>query len=486
MATGPLKRVASTDKDISPPPAKRKPTPTAAATSRTTNKAVSNFFKPASQKEPEKCTFNTLHDSLLIARYSDPASTATAAQKPLKIAIFDFDSTLITTKSGLKFPRDADDWKWWHASVPARLNELHGEGFAIVIVSNQGAVSLKSDSKTAKADMKSLSNFKTKVAKVLGVLDLPVSVYAAMEKDLFRKPRKGMWDQLLKDYSLEVQDVDPERSVFVGDAAGRAEDKTRGRKKDHSSSDRDFASNIGIPFQTPEEFFLKEDATPFTRTFEPSTYLDTEVDSQTDATPILFTKRNDGHDLILFCGSPGAGKSTFFWRHLQPLGYERVNQDLLKTRDNCMKVVKQVLESAEGKGKGVVVDNTNADIETRAAWVKLARSLGVEVRMVHFTAGVKVCEHNDTVRALTGEEVSEPNGVFLSCPEWKPKSSEHGDSCFDDEALTGQTRQNNPEKRAMLPKMAFSGFASRYREPKLEEGFQDITKVDFKVNLGSG
>lgn len=48
--------------------------------------------------------------------------------------------------------------------------------------------------------------------------------------------------------------------------------------------------------------------------------------------------------------------------------------------------------------------------------------------------------------------------------------------------LTGQTKQSNPEKRTMLPKMAFSGFVSRYREPKLEEGFQDITKVDFKVS----
>ena len=41
--------------------------------------------------------------------------------------------------------------------------------------------------------------------------------------------------------------------------------------------------------------------------------------------------------------------------------------------------------------------------------------------------------------------------------------------------------QMNPEKRVMLPKMAFTGFASRYREPKVEEGFQDIIKVNFKV-----
>jgi bifunctional polynucleotide phosphatase/kinase len=32
----------------------------------------------------------------------------------------------------------------------------------------------------------------------------------------------------------------------------------------------------------------------------------------------------------------------------------------------------------------------------------------------------------------------------------------------------------------MLPKMAFTGFASRYRRPTLDEGFQDITSVDFR------
>ena len=36
-------------------------------------------------------------------------------------------------------------------------------------------------------------------------------------------------------------------------------------------------------------------------------------------------------DIVLFCGSPGAGKSTFYWKYLKHLGYERVNQDILKT-----------------------------------------------------------------------------------------------------------------------------------------------------------
>lgn len=50
-------------------------------------------------------------------------------------------------------------------------------------------------------------------------------------------------------------------------------------------------------------------------------------------------------------GSPGAGKSTFYRRNLEPLGFERVNQDALKTKDKCLKVAGSLLED----GKSVTV-----------------------------------------------------------------------------------------------------------------------------------
>lgn len=36
--------------------------------------------------------------------------------KPLVLG-FDMDETLISTKSGGKFAKDANDWKWWDAKV---------------------------------------------------------------------------------------------------------------------------------------------------------------------------------------------------------------------------------------------------------------------------------------------------------------------------------------------------------------------------------
>lgn len=40
----------------------------------------------------------------------------------------------------------------------------------------------------------------------------------------------------------------------------------------------------------------------------------------------------------------------------------------------------------------------------------------------------------------------------------------------------------NPEKRSILPGLAFKGFTSKYRRPQLHEGFQDITEVAFQVS----
>ncbi|KAI9831427.1 MAG: hypothetical protein M1819_005026 [Sarea resinae] len=422
----------SAEAPVSPPPVRRK------LQSTTTKGAVAKFFTPASKKDPDPITWRIVDNSLLIGRYAPASSEGPSppAPKVIRIAAFDFDSTLIQSSSGNKFAKNAQDWKWWNPVVPGKLSTLHTEGYLVVVLSNQGGISLKSDPKSVKSDQKRLADFKEKVLLVFQQLDFPVTIYAATSRDQYRKPRTGMWKEMLEDYDLEGADsVDIENSFLVGDAAGRTAESKQAR--DHSCSDRDFACNIGIRFHTPEEFFLKEDPRPFTRDFDPPKYMiEQEGKSRKDSPE--FTKRNE-LDIILFCGSPGAGKSTFYWNYLKPLGYERVNQDTLKTRDKCIEYAKRYISD----GISVAVDNTNADKETRAKWLQVAKQLEVPMRCVYFTAPVRLCEHNDVVRALNGEGT-------------------------------------NPEKRIMLPKIAFTGFASRFREPATEEGFQDITRIDFR------
>lgn len=62
-------------------------------------------------------------------------------------------------------------------------------------------------------------------------LDIPLSIFAATQYDEFRKPRPGMWKEILDEYDLDVDGrLDLPGSLFVGDAAGRP--------GDHSCSDR--------------------------------------------------------------------------------------------------------------------------------------------------------------------------------------------------------------------------------------------------------
>lgn len=144
---------------------------------------------------------------------------------------------MIQTSSGKRFASDAQDWKWWHPSVPGILRKLHDEnGYRIIIVSNQAAISLRPDGKAPKSHQSRLAAFKSKAMAVLNQLDRPISIYAATEKDIYRKPRTGMWNEMLEDFNLTQGDIDCEASIFVGDAGGRL--AAPGIPKDFSCSDR--------------------------------------------------------------------------------------------------------------------------------------------------------------------------------------------------------------------------------------------------------
>ncbi|CAJ2512036.1 Uu.00g076610.m01.CDS01 [Anthostomella pinea] len=433
------------ERSISPPPSKRK------AQSSISKGAVASFFTPTSQKPKDRTAWSERAPeddtpaTLLVGRYEPENMDASDRRKRRKIAAFDLDSTLIVPASGKKFGNDPGDWKWWDSSVPSHLKELYKQkDYRVVILSNQAGLTLHPhpNSKAPKnAGKAKVSNFKQKCSAVLAQLDLPTTVYAATARDNYRKPRTGMWKEVCEDYDIPEHEVDLENSVFVGDAGGRTaqlRDAASGAAatgKDFSCSDRNLAHNIGIPYKTPEEFFLGEPPREFTRDFDLATYPYPEQDDK-----VLFERTNK-QDIVLFCGPPGAGKSTFYWKHLKPLGYERVNQDILKSRTKCFKTAAELL--GEGNSVAIVdVDNTNPDADGRKEWIEFAQKHdGVPIRCVWFKIPKALCEHNDVVRALN--------------------------------------KTLNPEARAGLPGIAFNGYFSRFREPKVKEGFQDVVEIEF-------
>lgn len=266
--------------------------------------------------------------------------------------------------------------------------------------------------------------------------DVPLLVYAATAHDQYRKPRNGMWTQLvedLKDLYGKNPSINMQDSFFAGDAAGRP--AVSGTTKDFSASDFKFALNLNLSFYTPDSVYSSEPqplrlADIVLDGFNPRSFANPERSDQ-------WFERTNPQDLVLFVGSPAAGKSTYYKTFLEPLGYIRVNQDTLGTRQKCQKVAEDLLRD----GRSVCVDNTNADVQTRKTWLALAETFPVPVRCVHFTTSVDLAQHNNMVRAYAS--------------------------------------RSGEEKRDLLPKVAFTSYVQRYQKPTLEEGFQDVKEVSF-------
>jgi bifunctional polynucleotide phosphatase/kinase len=151
-----------------------------------------------------------------------------------KILMIDLDWTIIKPESGLTFPLSEKDWVFRF-----KLNELrdkYNNGYLIAVITNQKSL--------LKEKGLNEEQFRNRWYKISELLAIPAYMLYSMYDDFYRKPRIGMFDLL---ESLNGQQFDLTKSLYVGDGAGR--------KKDFSDTDYKFALNIGIPFETPERFF---------------------------------------------------------------------------------------------------------------------------------------------------------------------------------------------------------------------------------------
>ncbi|GAA5890202.1 hypothetical protein JCM5296_002848 [Sporobolomyces johnsonii] len=349
-----------------------------------------------------------------------------------KIAAFDIDGTIIKPKSGASFPKDADDWKFLWPEVVSKIREASHSGYAVVLVSNQAG----NDAQQRK--------FRDKLPNVCRKIGVPLHAFAAYDYDIHRKPGTGMWDAYIERFNEGIE-VDYTQSYYVGDAAGRPED--------HNDTDRKMAINCGLPFLTPEQYFHNKPApTNWTLTgWDAASYDHSSPFHSPNSTPLLPRRLSEFDDLppevVLFVGSPGSGKTSFYKRHFAPKGYVHVNQDTLRTRDACLKAVRAALSSTPPAS--VVVDNTSPTAAVRAEYLTLVRSsfaeLGVRVRCCFFEADKELCMHNSVYRA-SYDRVDSGNG--------KP--------------------------RDLLPMVAFEMYRKNLEEPTLDEGFDEIKRIRFK------
>lgn len=284
-----------------------------------------------------------------------------------KLAMFDLDNTLITSKLGKKFPVDENDWKFRFDTIVDTLKALYEENYSIIIVSNQmGIVSGR----------QCPSSWMIKLNNIVKKLGINMRVFCATSQNKYRKPNPAFYYDFIP-YDTRVN-LDYKNSFYCGDACGR--------KGDFSDTDYKFAKNCSLNFETPEHLFDGQ-----------------KLELPKISYPDIFNLKEQNIDftpqkkeMIIMIGYPGSGKS-YVSKHLNKIfDYQIVNQDALKTQARC----KQLAESIMKNNKCLIIDATNPNKITRAYWIKFAKRHKYTVRTILMTTSHELSMHNNYYRSI--------------------------------------------------------------------------------------
>lgn len=155
----------------------------------------------------------------------------------VKILFADLDGTIIETKSGETFPKDADDWKFKDLILEAIASyaptHLH-------IVSNQGGV--EKGYITAIALKKKMHRIAGRLINLLPNVSVSFDYCTSLDaNDKRRKPNTGMLEHFYNMPLYEKKDC-----LMIGDASGK--------EGDFSDSDKKCAENFGIDYMDVNDF----------------------------------------------------------------------------------------------------------------------------------------------------------------------------------------------------------------------------------------
>ena len=237
--------------------------------------------------------------------------------------IFDLENTLIVVKKG-------HPWKWWHASVPDKLRDLANAPGNLILISH--------DAKRNSDENSVLSM----VAEIVVQLGIPVCVLVTFHGQN-AKPRTHTWD-------LFASQIMPECLHHL--VVGHAQQKLMNLK---------FATNLGCPYKTPQEFFLNGPLEDLPRLKNWSEWLSSQV-------PLDSSKwgPRQQQELVLLVGRPVSGKTTLA-NHV----FHRYTILSLDESGTIPKLVKAT-KCALADGASVVIDAPNATVAERRRYISCA------------------------------------------------------------------------------------------------------------------
>lgn len=271
-----------------------------------------------------------------------------------KLAMLDYDWTLVKPKQGRKFPKDADDWMWLEPNVPEVLKKYYDNGYAIYVFTNQTKAWKENHIKNS-----------------LESLKIPMTVVIAYDKEE-HKPSRKMFDAVMGDKKWKRED-----SFFVGDALGRA--------GDFADTDKLFGEAIGVTVKSPEDLFVNKQ----TKVVETVTHIKSEPSKKEKE----IVKPSKDIEIIVMVGFPGSGKSTLAKKFLE-FGYVVIDGDVYKTEKARMKKAIASLES----NKSVVFDATNLTREKRKVYLDVARDFMIPMRAIYVESTMEEAYENNQKR----------------------------------------------------------------------------------------
>jgi bifunctional polynucleotide phosphatase/kinase len=243
-----------------------------------------------------------------------------------KMAMFDYDWTLVKPISNGTFSKSLDDWRWITEKVPEILQKYYDKGYCIVIISNQ--------TRNTKMKLQQITN-------VLSTLPIP-SLIAVGYEDIDKKPNRTMFDIIKKNKKINMN-----KSFYVGDALGR--------QGDWSDNDKKFAENINI-----KQIYSPDDL--FTITNDKK----------------IIIKAYDKQEIIVLVGYPGSGKTTIA-NTFDSKKYMVINGDIFKTSKKMIKESEKYIKN----NLSIIFDATNPSVEKRKEYIDFANSKNIPIRCIN-------------------------------------------------------------------------------------------------------
>jgi len=282
-----------------------------------------------------------------------------------RFAIFDLESTIITTKSGRDRPKRASDWKFINGKILKHLRKIYSQGFDVVFISEQDKIISQS-----RADY-----YGNKIRLIFNKIGIKGSFFIITKGSIHKKPSSTCFDILCAHAKFKIKH---NKSFYCGPKAGRKAGwqcisdslKITKLKDDKSIDDLYFAKNCDIEFRVPEMVFSKyykgDEITLPKRDYG------LDFDTRSDGIEYMFNLDIKSKHVIVIVGQQMSGR-TYLANRLKEIYYGNIDFEIADgTGLNDFDVIEKFID-IYNQDKSIIIDAHNFRKKFRKTFVDRVR-----------------------------------------------------------------------------------------------------------------